>query len=261
MEFLLDLDLPAYTTFLYIWGSCGILSAVLGLFFDWLPISSRKDNSKLAFLGTIDKKLGWIIMEIPILVVVLYFYLAGSEPLNVSVIFVAAFVLHYANRALIYPHRIRVQGKTMPVSIVLTTIIFYSVNGYLIGHYFGSLKSYPLSWLADPRFAIGLGLFLFGFFVNVTSDNRLIRLRGPGESDYKIPRGGWFQKVSCPNYFGEIVEWIGFAIMSWSLPGALYAAWVSLALISTGINTHRWYLDHFGEDYPQERKAVIPHLL
>lgn len=36
---------------------------------------------------------------------------------------------------------------------------------------------------------------------------------------YKIPYGGMFEYVSCANFFGEIVEWVGFAMASWSLPG------------------------------------------
>jgi protein-S-isoprenylcysteine O-methyltransferase Ste14 len=199
-------------------------------------------------------------MEVPILIAVIGFYIAGSDTINVSAVIVGAFVFHYANRALIYPHRIKVEGKTLPVSMVLTTMLFYTINGYLLGYYFGALRSYSVEWLLDPRFIIGMGLFVFGFIVNVKSDSLLINLRRPGESGYKIPQGGLFRYVSCPNYFGEIVEWVGFAIMSWSLPGVMYALWVSLALLSTGHSTHRWYREQFGQDYPPERKAVIPYV-
>jgi 3-oxo-5-alpha-steroid 4-dehydrogenase 1 len=261
MEFLKNLDLQTYTTLIYFWGGLGIVSALSILFTGMLPISSRVYNQKLAWMGSVDKKIGWIIMETPILISVLYFYLSGSNSLNASAVMVAAFVFHYGYRALIYPHRIKVTGKTMPVSMVLMTMIFYTINGYLIGQYFGSLREYSPSWLLDRRFIVGLALFIFGFVINLKSDNILINLRAPGESGYKIPSGGLFRYVSCPNYFGEIVEWVGFALMTWSLPGTVYAIWVCLTLFATGIGTHKWYLLYFKETYPKNRKAVVPFLI
>lgn len=261
MDYLSNLDLDTYTHFIMYWGALGILSSLALYFSKTLPISSRIEDKTMNFLGSIDKKLGWIIMETPILIAVIYFYWTGKNSINASSVIVGAFVFHYIHRALIFPHRLKVKGKTIPVSMVLTTMIFYTINGYLVGHYFGSLKEYSLDWLQDPRFIIGMTLFVAGFIINVSSDNILINLRKPGESGYKIPEGGLFKFVSCPNFFGEIVEWIGFAIMSWSLPGLVYAAWVALTLFSTGLGTHRWYLDNFGEDYPKERKAVIPGLI
>jgi protein-S-isoprenylcysteine O-methyltransferase Ste14 len=261
MEYLLDLNLQTYTRFLYFWGALGILAPLGIMVSRQLPISNRYEKNPLARFGSIDKKLGWIIMETPILITVSYFYLVGRNPINVSVVIVGAFVFHYIHRALIFPHRIKVEGKRMPVGIVLATMAFYTVNGYLIGHYYGSLRDYPIEWLLDPRFVLGMALFAAGFVINVTSDNILINLRGPGESGYKIPRGGLFEYVSCPNFFGEIVEWIGFALMSWSLPGVVYAAWVSLTLFSTGLRTHRWYIERFGASYPRDRKAVFPRLI
>lgn len=258
MEYLHALDLVSYTTFLYYWLALCLLST-LGIFITkQLPMSNRIENDKIRFLGSIDKKLGWIIMEIPILIVVLYFFIQGGNPINVSVVMIAVFVMHYFNRAIIFPQRIKVTGKTMPVVSMLSSMIFYIINGYLIGHYFGALKSYPIEWLYDPRFIIGLSMFIAGFAINIHSDNILINLREPGESAYKIPHGGFFKWVSCPNYMGEIIEWTGFAIMTWSLPGMVYAVWVALPLFAQALGAHKWYLDTFAHEYPQERKAIIP---
>jgi 3-oxo-5-alpha-steroid 4-dehydrogenase 1 len=261
MEYLRNLDAETFTAFLIVWGAIGVLAPIGMSLSQQLPISSRVRATRLEALGTIDKKLGWIIMETPILIVVAYFYLAGPEPLNVSAIFIALFMLHYTHRALIFPHRIKVAGKRMPVIVVLATMSFYIVNGYLVGHYFGALRSYELSWLMDPRFIVGMTLFIGGCIVNVRSDTALINLRAPGETGYKIPRGGLFEYVSCPNFFGEIIEWAGFALMTWSSAGSVYAIWVCLTLFSTALGTHRWYREQFGEDYPKARKAVFPFVI
>ncbi|CAA0091800.1 Uncharacterised protein [BD1-7 clade bacterium] len=255
-------NLDQFNLFLDYWLAFALLSGLLILVGDHQPISNRIENSTIRKLGgSINKRAGWIIMEIPILIVVLYFFLTGSHGWNASAVMVAFFVMHYINRALIFPYRIKVNGKTMPVISMLSSMIFYIVNGYLIGHYFGSLKSYPVEWLWDPRFLIGAAMFIVGFVINIQSDNILINLRKPGETGYKIPRGKWFRWVSCPNYMGECLEWIGFAIMSWSFLGAVYAVWVCLPLVLQARNAHQWYRDTFAEEYPAKRRAIVPFIL
>jgi len=261
MDSLLTLDVEHYTLFLYLWGAIGLVSALSIHFTKMLPMSSKQDAGRLAFLGMIPKRAGWIIMEIPVIAAILFFFSQGSNPLNVSAIFVAVFVIHYTNRALIYPFRIKVDGKKMAVSMMLSSMSFYVINGYLLGYYFGTLRAYPIEWLYDPRFVIGMVLFVAGFVINIQSDNILINLRKPGETGYKIPQGGFFRFVSCPHYFGEILEWIGFALMSWCLPAVVYMIWVALPLIAQAMSAHRWYIEKFGTDYPSNRKAVIPGIL
>ena len=256
-----SLSLSSYNTFLLYWVGLSLISSLLLHFSKELPISNRIENKKMRLLGSIDKKTGWVIMEIPILLVVCYFFFQGQNELNVSVIMVGVFCVHYFNRAIIFPQRIKVKGKTMPVASMISSMIFYIINGYLIGHYFGHLKEYPIEWLYDLRFIIGLTLFILGFVINIQSDNILINLRGPGETDYKIPHGGFFKYVSCPNYTGECIEWVGFAIMTWSIPGLVYATWVVLPLLIQSRGSHQWYIDTFKNEYPKERKAIIPFVL
>ena len=73
----------------------------------------------------------------------------------------------------------------------------------------------------------GAVVFLIGAVVNVTSDYRLAGLRRQQQGQYVIPRGGAFRFLSSPNLTGEIVEWIGFALMAWSLPGLAFAMWTA----------------------------------
>ena len=258
------LELESYNIFLIYWFIACVLNAIYLHKSKELPLSNRIESQGMGALGSIDKKTGWVLMEIPVLLVVGYFFLQNqtgldvSSLMSVSGIMVAFFVVHYFNRAVIYPQRIKVAGKTMPVYTMLTSMVFYIVNGYLIGHYFGQLREYPIEWFYDPRFLIGAALFLFGFFVNIHSDNILINLRDEDEAGYKIPHGGFFKHVSCPNYMGECIEWIGFAIMTWSSIGFVYAAWVVLPLFIQARVTHQWYVDQFGDSYPKDRKAIIP---
>lgn len=206
----------------------------------------------------IDNKLGWFLMEFCVLVVLFYFIFTGSNPISlVNGIIISLFAFHYFNRSIIFPLRIQTNGKKMPVTIMLMSISFNTMNGFLIGYYLGELKVYEDSWLSSPQFLLGLPLFMLGMFINWQSDSILIHLRKPGETGYKIPEKGLFQWVSCPNLFGEILEWLGFAILTWSLPGLAFFAWTFANLVPRAIAHHKWYLQKF-EDYPEERKIIFP---
>lgn len=148
----------------------------------------------------------------------------------------------------------------MPLLIVASAIFFNVVNGFICGYYFGYLSpEYGLTYWSDWKFIVGILLFFGGMYINWQSDNILINLRKPGERGYKIPKGGLFNRVSCPNLFGEIVEWTGFALMTWALPTLSFAVWTIANLLPRAVNHHQWYLSKF-ENYPKERKAVIPFI-
>ena len=149
----------------------------------------------------------------------------------------------------------------MPISVVVLAVIFNTVNCLLNGIWLFQINNgYGLTWLTDPRFIVGIGLFAIGMTININSDNILFSLREDGSTGYKIPRGGLFDKVSCPNYLGEITEWLGFAIATWSLPGSPFAIWTFCNLAPRAFTHHRWYKEEF-PDYPTNRKALIPFLI
>jgi 3-oxo-5-alpha-steroid 4-dehydrogenase 1 len=210
----------------------------------------------------IDNRLGWVVMEIISPLVFAYFFLSGDNEKTLPMwVFFGLWLAHYANRSVIFPLRTRTNNKKIPLTIVLSAMFFNTVNGFLNGYWLGALgESYPADWLRDPRFVAGFLLFLIGFFINFRADNTLIRLRAPGENGYKIPEGGLFRYISCPNHFGEIVEWSGFALMCWNLPALSFAVWTAANLIPRAVSHHRWYRRNF-EQYPKSRKAVIPFFL
>ena len=214
--------------------------------------------------AVIDNRLGWILMELPALLVFSGFFLfgAGSHP-AVTWIFFSLWLLHYVNRTLVFPFRLRTKGKKMPLAIVLMGNGFNFVNGFVNGYYLGTLATadqYPLDYFLDMRFVAGIIIFFAGMFINLQADTILIHLRKPGETGYVIPQKGFFRFVSCPNHFGEILEWTGFAVMTWSLPGLSFAVWTVVNLLPRALHHHKWYKATF-PDYPAERKAVFPFFL
>ncbi len=206
-------------------------------------------------------RIGWVAMESPApLVFALLFALGRHRASPASWAFFGMWEAHYLHRAWIYPWTRRSRSRPMPLVIVGLGFSFNLVNAYLNGRYLFSLSGgYPPTWLRDPRFLAGLALFLAGFAINRQADHILHRLRRPGENGYRIPQGGFYRWVSCPNYLGEIAEWTGWALATWSLPGLAFAVWTAANLVPRAQAHHRWYREHF-PDYPPERKALLPGL-
>ena len=88
----------------------------------------------------------------------------------------------------------------------------------------------------------------------------LIRMRRGDPTTYRIPYGGGFRWVTCPNYLGEIIEWSGWALASRSPAGLAFAVFTFANLAPRALAHHRWYHDRFPA-YPSDRKALIPFLL
>ncbi len=206
---------------------------------------------------SVPSRLGWLIMESPSVLVFVVCYEIGRPGL-VAWIFFLLWQLHYVHRAWLFPFRLRAPARPMPLYVVGSAFFFTTVNGYLNARWLTALgPGYSRAWLADPRFLVGVALFLFGFAVNQHADRVLFSLRRPGESGYKIPHGGLYRFVSCPNYLGEILEWCGWALATWSLAGLAFALWTIANLVPRARAHHRWYRTTFSE-YPAERRAVVP---
>lgn len=241
------------------WGWIGLgVGAFILLQFVDAPYGRR---ASATWGPQVPNKLGWVVMEAVVLVALVATMIGASAPATTTtVVMVGLFVFHYLNRAFIYPFRTRTTGKKMPVAILASSVAFNTINGLMIGYYFAHFASYPASWFTDPRFIVGTLLFVAGLALNWHSDGILIGLRRPGETGYRIPHGGAFRWVSAPNLLGELIEWIGFAVLTWSLPALSFAIWTAANVIPRARANHRWYLEHF-PDYPPERKALIPGLL
>lgn len=209
--------------------------------------------------ATINNKLGWIIMEAPAPLLFSVCFILGDNTKTISMlVFLGLWLLHYIHRAFIYPLGLRGNANRMPLFIVGSAILFNAINGYLNGRYIFTFSAgYSHQWLTDPRFIVGLVLFIAGFTINRQADNTLRHLRQPTEYGYKVSNQGLFHWISCPNYLGEIMIWSGWAVATWSLAGLAFAVWTFANLAPRARAHHAWYRQHFPE-YPPERKALLP---
>lgn len=252
------MDSPTFFTLLWVWTLLGLAAFILLLFIT-APYGrhSRKDWGP-----SIPNRLAWFFMEfVSLLVFILSFLLGPNGVQPVTWIFFAIYVGHYTNRSIIWPWRTRTIGKQMPLVVALMALCFNLVNGFINGYYFSAFaRVYTWEWLTDLRFILGMVVFAAGGFINWWSDQILLDLRKGGKKGYFIPRGGIFRWISCPNFFGEILEWTGFAIMTWSPAALVFALWSFFNLVPRALDHHKWYKKTF-PDYPKERKAILPRLL
>jgi len=202
-------------------------------------------------------------MEAPASLVFAWCFFRGPQAFEiVPLLLFALWQAHYAHRAFVYPFQLRAApGATMALVPVVLGALYCTVNGYLNGTFTSTYGSHlTAAWLADPRFASGVFLYVVGYAINKQSDRILRSLRPPGETGYRIPYGGGYRWVSSPNYLGEIVTWSGFALASWSLAGVSFVAMTAANLVPRALSNHRWYRETFA-DYPADRKAILPWVL
>lgn len=208
-----------------------------------------------------SNRAGWIVMELPATVLFgVIFFMGSAAGELVPLILLGVWQCHYLNRNFIFPLRTRTVGKTMPIAVVGSGFAFNVVNAYVNARFISHFGAYGPGWLADPRFLAGLAIFATGFALNIHSDNILLGLRKSGGSGYSIPRGGAFRYVSCPNYLGELLEWAGWALATWSLGGLAFFTYTAANLVPRALSHHRWYREWF-EDYPPGRRALVPGVL
>lgn len=213
---------------------------------------------------SLPNRIGWVIMETPSFAVMLLLWIfSPRETMLVPAVMASLFLLHYFQRSFIFP--LLIKGKSrMPWAIVLMGSVFNIINAYMIGgwlFYISPVDAYPDSWLLSPQFICGTLLFFFGMGVNIQSDSIVRSLRKPGDTGHYIPRGGMYRYVTSANYFGEFMEWTGFAILTWSWAGAIFALWTFANLAPRARSIHHRYEKEFGAEYSSlHRRYILPFI-
>jgi protein-S-isoprenylcysteine O-methyltransferase Ste14 len=213
------------------------------------------------FGPAIPVRLAWFAMAAPGLVVLPIVFADGPRSVGfVPHVLCTLWMVHYAWRALVYPLLLRgTQGKGVPLGIVLLGMTVCAALAYVNGTALGS-HGYTLRWLWSIRFLYGLLLFVTGFVLTRWVEVTLCRLRNRGETGHVLPRGGIFEEIACPNYLGETVMWLGWAVLTWSQAGLAAAVLTAANLIPRAASHHLWYRRTF-RDYPPSRKAILPLFL
>ncbi|KAH8490432.1 hypothetical protein H0E87_022823 [Populus deltoides] len=200
-------------------------------------------HNRLGWGPTIPPTLAWFIMESPSTLLPLILFPFGHHFTNPkALVLMSPYLLHYFHRTFIYPLRIYQSTSQQNTKTTIGFPLILTFNGFL---------TQALNTYIQAR---------WGMRINMWADTALLVLKRES-GGYKVPRGGWFELVTCPNHFGEIVEWLGWAVMTWSWAGFGFFLYTCSNLVPRACANHKWYLQKFGEDYPKNRKAVIPFLV
>jgi len=135
---------------------------------------------------------------------------------------------------------------------------FYNVLTTLL-HFFPSALSH---WTVFATYSVAVLLFLWASLHQYRCHKILADLRhSKRDNSYRLPKGDWFQLVSCPHFMAEVL--IYSAMLLVMVVADVWTVWwlVIVYTVSTlGLSarqTHMWYKDKF-EDYPRTRCAMIP---
>ena len=249
--------LSIFNCFIIFWILLGAITFIY-LFFVSAPYGR---HIRKGWGRNISARAGWVIMESPcVLIMLIYAFIVKDNLESLHIIFLSLWLLHYVHRSFIYPFVIDMTNPKMPISIAVSAFFFNIVNVNLQAFGIYYLTDYSQDWMYSYIFFFGLFIFLIGMYINIKSDYLIVALRrdkGPG---YHLPSKFMHKYISSPNYFGEIIEWLGWAILTWSISGAVFALWTIANLFPRALAHHKWYKEKF-DDYPSNRKAIIPGII
>lgn len=212
----------------------------------------------------LNNKAGWVIMEAPAFILMALIWCLSPRATEVAPCVMAAlFELHYFQRSFIFPFLMRGKSR-MPLAIVVMGMIFNSINAYMIGGWLFHLSPpgfYTAASLYSPLFILGCVIFFIGMAINIHSDHVIRSLRAPGDTRHYIPKRGLYRWVTGANYFGEFTEWVGFAILTWSAAGAVFALWTFANLAPRAKSLYARYTSRFGDEFTSlHLRYIIPFI-
>lgn len=212
---------------------------------------------------SIDNKIAWVCMEAPVFFVMLFLWWCSSVRFEVvPLICFLLFELHYFQRSFVFPCLMKGKSR-MPVAIMSMGIVFNLLNGFMQGEWLFYLSPdgmYSAEWLSRPCFWIGVLVFLMGMIINWHSDHVIRSLRKPGDTKHYLPVKGMYKYVTSGNYFGEFLEWVGFAVLTASPAAWVFVLWTFANLAPRAHAIRNRYREEFGREAVGNRKRMIPFI-
>lgn len=222
----------------------------------------------------INNKLAWFLMEFPIFAAMLVIWLLSPHRFDtVPLVFLLIFEIHYFQRSIVFPWIMKGKNSKMPLGIMFMGIAFNILNAMMQGYWiffesyncnysFNGLSYSDTAWLCSPQFIVGVLIFAAGFYINLRSDYIIRHLRkSDDDTGHYLPSGFMFEYVTSANYFGELLEWLGFAILTWSMSGLVFFIWTFANLVPRANSLYKRYRSEFPEEVERKRlKRVFPFI-
>ena len=79
----------------------------------------------------LNNRIGWFLMEIPTLILMPYFIFSGTKTINTVIFcFLGLYMVHYFNRTIIFPFRLKFKKNKIPLHIVFSAAFFNLINTF-----------------------------------------------------------------------------------------------------------------------------------
>ena len=254
------MSLHEFHTFLWVMSGVALI-VFIALYF----VKAGYGMFRTASWGvSIPNKVAWVLMEAPVFFVMAWLWMRSGVGLAVpQVVFLLLFELHYLQRSFVFPLLMKGRSR-MPVAIMAMGIVFNVLNGVMQA---GGLFWFPseayaegTAYLLQPHAIAGLLLFIIGMGINLHSDHVIRHLRKPGDTRHYLPAKGMYRYVTSGNYFGELVEWTGFAVLTASPAAWVFVWWTAANLVPRANAIHKHYCEEFGKEAVEQRKRIIPYI-
>ena len=256
-------DVPIFLCLLFI-------KAYYGKFFNSNSEESNFIQKLLRkIFPVIPSRISWIVQECPCVFITIFYLIKAHSDITLRrILVIAPFLIHYIHRTFIFPFVIH-SSKNNPLEITLMAFTFCFFNAIMINRSIFYYTNYDHDfWL---YYIYGLITFICGMYINIFSDYSMIKQRNAkkeqeGGSKYIIPKGFMYELISCPNYFGELTEWLGFFVLSNTFSGLVFFVSTFANLFPRAIQYHQWYKTKFKEEFSTDkdlanRKAIVPFLI
>ena len=229
----------------------GIFAILLG-FLDYFELLAMR-YSKFRTEKGIPSRFGMFVLYfLPVITATIFAlpYLASAS-LTQWLVY-AAILVHFGKRTyeVLFVHKY--SGPMQQFTFVIIVITYALIAGLI-----SALNVQAIATM-DALFIVGIVFVIIGEIGNFYHHKLLADLRKTGDG-YHIPRGGWFEKATCPHYFFELLAWLGILLLSRHLFTLLAFIAMLGYLSARSIKTRQWYRQRF-PDYPAERKNMIPFL-
>ncbi|OGE52207.1 hypothetical protein PENARI_c011G01688 [Penicillium arizonense] len=186
------------------------------------------------------------------------------EPSHVQRLVCGLLTAHFLKREFetIFVHRF--SNATMPAhNILKNSAHYWALAGFNIAYWVFRPNSTAAT--DSPNEALvyaGLALFSFSQLANLNAHLILRNLRRAGTTERGIPSGFGFNWVTCPNYFFEILAWLGVYLVSQCNWSVLFFILVGgLQMWSWAWKKEKRYRKEFGDKYKKKRTVLLPGLL
>ncbi|GMG99506.1 hypothetical protein Nepgr_001346 [Nepenthes gracilis] len=168
----------------------------------------------------------------------------------------SALTLHFLKRVLevVLVHRYSGRMGLEAITVVPLGYFFGTAAVIYTQHLSRDFPEPPV----DLKYA-GILLFVLGITGNFYHHYILSNLRGKGEKEYKIPKGGLFNLVICPHYLFEILVLVGMSFIAQTMYSVSLTMGSVLYLMGRSYATRKWYLSNL-KTFPKDIKAIIPYV-